>query len=521
MKDKNTNGRMYDRKDGFFGTNEKEKMPGYLDWSIGYFPKTRITREQLTRQSEEPDVKNFDQLKEKVNKTAEGKLREATNKNESREIEQQKIQDLKEREDQLIISSPPPSDYPSGIFSIQIHQITGLEYEQIKKNDGRQNDSREGPDQESDDDLPSAYCTVIMNHQRIFQTRTKPKNAKPFFNAGTERFVRDWQTTELMLSVRDSRVHENDPLLGIVYLPLGQLLRNRSQINDSFPLVGGIGYGRARISMVFRSIQLQAPKELLGWDYGTVEFTSNIRTHGLPSEIRSLRLKARTSIARGKFIPDKDSEEGQYKPKHNRKVCVAVKKRYCSALIFEFRKNTLGPDKSPAFGVFWLNGIPDDEERTMKVKVWPGSADVKHTMNNCDVERKDSETLGELEMNIKFWSGLSGYHKRLAAKDKGLKDVMECLDTANDNKEGDENNLSDSDESESSDGGEGLKEEVTGIKGKVEKVLDTHGNGQEEGERGPLEQAKDYKDHRKTLHRQHRGLMQWKVRAPYSITGLC
>jgi hypothetical protein len=38
----------------------------------------------------------------------------------------------------------------------------------------------EDDEQVEGDDLLSSYCTVIINHQRILKTRTKPKNAKPF-----------------------------------------------------------------------------------------------------------------------------------------------------------------------------------------------------------------------------------------------------------------------------------------------------------------------------------------------------
>lgn len=72
-----------------------------------------------------------------------------------------------------------------------------------------------------------------------------------------------------MVSVRDARVHEDHPLLGIVYIDLAQILRKRqtSRINDFFPLAGGIGYGRLRISLVFRSVQMQPLPKQLGWDW--------------------------------------------------------------------------------------------------------------------------------------------------------------------------------------------------------------------------------------------------------------
>ena len=230
MHSQSTLGKMCDRTDGFQALEGDDTMPGTLDWSVGYFPKTRIQQEELDQQKVEEDVKSIDDLKKKVSKDAERKLREAST-DQSHELEQQKAQDLKNREDAMIVSTPPLHDYPTGIFSIQIHQITGLEFEKINKNQGEGNRDEGDETMEGAGDLPSSYATVILNHEMIFKTRTKPKNAKPFFNAGTERMVRDWRTTEVMVSVRDSRVHENDPLLGIVYLPLGRVFKERSQVS--------------------------------------------------------------------------------------------------------------------------------------------------------------------------------------------------------------------------------------------------------------------------------------------------
>jgi hypothetical protein len=42
----------------------------------------------------------------------------------------------------------------------------------------------------------------------------------PFFEAGTEVFLRDWQETVLRVVVRDSVLREKDPILGIVNFPL-------------------------------------------------------------------------------------------------------------------------------------------------------------------------------------------------------------------------------------------------------------------------------------------------------------
>jgi Ca2+-dependent lipid-binding protein len=204
MKDPKSNGNMWDREDGFKALKAGEGMPGKLDWSVGYYSKTRILPEQLAHQTDDPEIRTMDDLKRKVNDESERKLREAK-KDESSEIEQQKAQDLKTREDAIIIASPPPNDYHSGVLSIVIHQITGLELEKINKNQQSKNETASDEEEEGED-LPSAYCNIILNQQKVFRTRTKPKNSKPFFNAGCERFIRDWKTAEVMIGVRDARV---------------------------------------------------------------------------------------------------------------------------------------------------------------------------------------------------------------------------------------------------------------------------------------------------------------------------
>ena len=490
-------------------------MPGTLDWSVGYFSKTRIQEEQLKRQTIEKDVNSFQGLKDKVSQDAKNKLREATTHDESHELDQQKAQMLKSKEDAMVISAPPLQEFPTGIFAIQIHQISGLEFEKIRKS---QSKGDEGDDTEEENDLPSSYATIILDHQTVFKTRTKPKNPNPFFNAGTERFVRDWRTTEVIVSVRDSRTHENDPLLGIVALPLGKIFRERSQVMDNYPLVGGLGYGRVRISMVFRSIQLQAPKEMLGWDnYGTLEITGPITSKDISPDLRSLRMKVRTTINRGKMYSSKtDTGNGsQWTGKHERPVRVAVRKRYCSCVVIEFRKNNLGLDKTPAFAVLWLKDIPDEEDRTVTLPVWKSDSDtLKRGQANCQDDL--GEQMGTIEVPVKFYRGLGAYHYKLASKSPNLSDVLEVLSTANDNQEvhmamSDEDSVDSSDSSDSDE--EKPHNAANGLLRKLKVNNESSTDGAEDHNRkggGPINQIKDYKAHSEQLHRRHRGLMQWK-----------
>ena len=542
MKRDETNGRFMERTDRLSGTKQGEMMPGTLTWSVGYFAKTRITSEQLADQSAEPEIKSVEDLKKRVSENTEKKLREATSHDESREISQQKSREYIEREENLIISTRPPDDYPSGVLSIQIHQITGLDLEQINKSDNETDHEKE-----ESDDLPSAYCTIILNHVKIYRTRTKPKSAKPFFNAGTERFIRDWRTAEVMISARDSRGHEDDPLLGLVYLPLAKLFENRSQVMDSYPLAGGIGYGRARISMVFRSVDLKLSKELIGWDYGTVEINGGIKPIDLQSDLQKLRIRVDNGVSHGHMNPSSDHDSQIWNPKRGRNsLCLAVKKRYCTSVLFQFRKHSLGPDSTPAWAVFWLKDIPDDEEKTVRLQVWSSKEDMKRGRDCCDFEKDEQHSLGEIEVTLKFWRGLSGYHQNLASKGKqqDMRDVMEALDAINDtyghddeeDEHGDtdtsdetiasedqpDSNISNAKESElphhapappkSTDGdpdqSHGFKETAKHL---LQVSTGTDKDQSEESSRGPFNQIRDYQRHHKQLHRKHRGVMQWKT----------
>ena len=100
MHDPRSVGKMWDRHDGFMAMNSDEKMPGSLEWSVGYFAKTTIQGYQLSQQTVDPQVRNLQQLKDKVSHDTERKLRESKvkNRDEANELEQQKAQDLKNRE---------------------------------------------------------------------------------------------------------------------------------------------------------------------------------------------------------------------------------------------------------------------------------------------------------------------------------------------------------------------------------------------------------------------------------------
>jgi len=96
------------------------------------------------------------------------------------------------------------------------------------------------------------------------------------FDAKTEKFIRSWVSTNLIIAVHDDIPNERPEILGVVVLPLATIFRNRSYYRNSLPVFGGVGYGRLKFELMFRSIQGRLPRRLLGWDVGTLEIHPRI-----------------------------------------------------------------------------------------------------------------------------------------------------------------------------------------------------------------------------------------------------
>ncbi|KAK3934144.1 hypothetical protein QBC46DRAFT_414188 [Diplogelasinospora grovesii] len=398
-----------------------------------------------------------------------------------------------DREDELRAKDPGEkmpgtlTYFPSGILGIQIHNITGLEVARLnrKRPQGDGEEREDGAEQA--DEHPDSYCVIVLNHGKIYRTRTKPKNSKPFFNAGTERFVKDWRNAEVIISVRDNREGEDNPLLGIVYLLLRRVFEHRSQVMEVYPLAGGIGYGRIGISMVWRSVELTMPQELMGWDYGTLE------------------VKAPKS----------------------------------------FRHSSLVSDSNPALAVFWLSEIPDEEERTVRLPIWKGGkANLKRARSCCDYQglETNEKPIGEIELSVRFWRGLSGFHKDYAAKsrhgeagsdsavDPGGDSEAESVASrtaqggrANERFDSQDKDTAEADKRKmlrggatsgqaSQDGGTSTAKKLPSqLKAQAASWRDGLSEGHDDGSWGAIAQIQDYKKHHKQLHRQHRGVMQWRT----------
>jgi hypothetical protein len=237
--------------------------------------------------------------------------------------------------------------------------------------------------------------------------------------------MRDWRTGIVTVTVRDQRYRQHDPILGVVPLRLTDLLQTSSQVTRWYPLDGGIGFGRVRISLLFRSVETRLPPNMLGWDVGTFEFTSErILATGYK---HNAKLKLRTGGSVG-TIPRTDCKtlaegDGVYwdlakkHGKHN--VKLPVKFRYRSPVVFEF--HLAGKRGAAAYAMIWLHHLIDNEETGINIPIWTTKNGDRLTQNYVTEENsrakeipglEDLEVVGRLQFRGQFKAGTDESHEQ-------------------------------------------------------------------------------------------------------------
>ncbi|THH27196.1 hypothetical protein EUX98_g6993 [Antrodiella citrinella] len=374
-----------------------------------------------------------------------------------------------------VLMTPPDPQWPSGILSMQVHQIRDLEVRKegrdIKsialKGAGKKGVSvgREGEKGQDDvlkaeeeaEGLPSSYCEISLNDELVYKTRVKPITSSPMFNAGTERFVRDWRSSHVTVAVKDSRMRENDAILGVVMLKLSELFINASQITRFYSIEEGLGYGRIRISLLFRPVEAKLPPNLLGFDTGTLEIRdvsikATQRQEGTDAEpaldldLAKCELRMRTSKSEGseKFSRQdaKRRDDGSVAWAHRTSTTTSenddddasctmlpVRQRYGSALLLSFKdkRTSSGLKHSSvrhALAVLWLRDIADNVRGPVHIALWKAKdGDFSRlklnyvppdgNLDGWDSDQENVTRVGTVEMDLKFKPGISEKHRAL------------------------------------------------------------------------------------------------------------
>ncbi|KAG5917543.1 hypothetical protein E4U61_002616, partial [Claviceps capensis] len=193
----------------------------------------------------------------------------------------------------------------------------------------------------------------------------------------------------------------------------------------------------------------------------------------------------------------------------NNNLHLAVRKRYSSCLAVEFRGKGFLGDKVAAFCVLWLKDVTDGEDEEIELPIWKG--DYERAVVNCLDEC--GERIGSLKIKITFWAGMGQAHAKWASRNQHTRDVIEVIEMARDNldqsKVEKQAGVVDGDDASSnSDSSDEDSEEKNGQEGKDGKEVP---DGSAKHKQGVVDQLRSYKRRDKALHRQHRGLMQWKI----------
>ncbi|EXJ89462.1 hypothetical protein A1O3_02529 [Capronia epimyces CBS 606.96] len=417
--------KMYPQISKLSGVQDGTEMPGELHWEVGYFGKPKF------RPALRTDGKDKN-LPAKLQDDAQFQDEKGT---------------LDTEDSDAVAHTPPDPLWPSGICSVVVHQIVSLELENIKGSQGNRKGKEFEPakpfgeaTEEESIRLPTSYCTILFNDMLVYRTRAKAVSSKPIFNAGTERFMRDWRSGIVTVTVRDQRNREHDPILGVVPLRLSELLTTSSQVTRWYPLDGGIGFGRIRISVLFRSIELKLPPKMLGWDVGTFEFLSDqIVTKGWKD---NTKLKLRTGGSTG-TIPrthchSNETGDGVYwdvSTENNRHMRLPVRYRYRSPVIFEF--HVTGKRGAAAYASIWLQNLVDNEETPIDIPIWKtknGSRLVQNYITEENVQGfkdkglEDLQEVGRLQFRGRFKAGMDESHRDFVV-DNDTRETFETWET--------------------------------------------------------------------------------------------
>ena len=224
----------------------------------------------------------------------------------------------------------------------------------------------------------------------------------------------------MTVTVRDSRQRQHDPILGVVPLKLSELLSTSSQVTRFYPLDGGIGFGRIRLSVLFRSVELRLPPPLLGWDVGTFEFLSE-RILALNYTSVS-KLKLRTGGSTGKIPRSscKKLAEGDGICWVAKGIKLPVRYRYRSPVVLEFHLS--GRRKADAFAIIWLQNLIDNTSTPIDIPIWRTNRPARLCQNYVTEENikstpgyEDVTEVGRVQFRAQFKAGMDEEHDRFCA----------------------------------------------------------------------------------------------------------
>lgn len=230
-------------------------------------------------------------------------------------------------------------------------------------------------------------------------------------------------------------------------LKLSDVLLTSSQSTRWFPLDGGIGFGRVRISLLFRSVELKLPPQQVSFgEIGTFEFLSDtVQAFGLDATHRA-KLKIRTGGSSAVVKSDKctnneddslawdlteqktsKNEDGTASNDITGRVRLPVRYRYRSPVFFEFP--TSGKRHTDIFASIWLQDLVDLEEKEFDIPIWRCNNGLRLSQNYIteanyhEVPDLRIEEIGRLRFRGRFKPGTDRDHLKFVSDDESRETI--------------------------------------------------------------------------------------------------
>lgn len=146
-------GQMFPQASKLRGLKPDSAMPGELHWEVGFFGKTEF-RKALRTDGKDASLPKALQDKKEL-QDDKGAIDNA--------------------QEDAVVHTPPDPLWPTGILSVVVHQIVGLEFANIKGTTGKRTGREFEParleagevKEEESKKLPSSYCTILINDELV------------------------------------------------------------------------------------------------------------------------------------------------------------------------------------------------------------------------------------------------------------------------------------------------------------------------------------------------------------------
>lgn len=195
-----------------------------------------------------------------------------------------------------------------------------------------------------------------------------------------------------------------------------------------YSLIEGVGFGRASVSVLFRSFKVDMPKELRGWDTGTIHILSDVKIEVDKSHADKLegdRLVIGNTESTSKVPAKVSTKEGSsivwvVDPS----IRLPVYSRYQSAVHFNVGGGGMLNGGPGAFASLWLQDIPDDEECRIRIPLVHAEKAKQlrqNYINDVTEQTHKFQRIGYLTCKVMLDSGLDADHEQVSQRVQALR----------------------------------------------------------------------------------------------------